>query len=616
MSNLNSEYQKLQDIQTQKILYFCDKIGHNDMSYAEKYLSQANWDERLAYNIFLQKHPNFIPSNHHHHHNEDLNNQNFQPQFAPPTQISHNRHNNQNKKENENEKNNYLIFNIGEALIKSEDNNGYNSDYINYLKMNLKGIEYNYERFLKILKIKSGIILFFNDESFNKIKEQIKKINEIYAHDCVIFPVLKNSPIGNELIQQLTILSSPCYFFCKYKDDKNFYLTGRMEGAFDINFFKESINKIKPKINNNLNSNNIKNNVNNNNANKSNNVNNINNNNKKDDKKNNENSIINIRKDLIKENINRQKKNVSNINKNNKSQINKKINNNNNRYNNNNINEDNKNIPPKNQNISEINKKNNNNGNNINYNDFYLGDSRDIPNLFLNNNNNNNYNYNYNNNPNMNNNYIDQNINLNPNPNPNIVNNNNSNNFNYNNNKYNNNINNNNNNENINNDPNILADSIYQLSDGKILAQREQKIKELERQQEEKERKEKEEKMKELEEEKRIKKLNQQYDKEAESAKKKLSQEPEEDNPNVCHILFKSPNGEKIIERRFLKTDKIRNLYDYVKSVGREIFTEPDSHDFDILSSDFPPKNLEGKKNNTLEEEGLFPNSILQIREK
>ena len=43
---------------------------------------------------------------------------------------------------------------------------------------------------------------------------------------------------------------------------------------------------------------------------------------------------------------------------------------------------------------------------------------------------------------------------------------------------------------------------------------------------------------------------------------------------------------------------------------------EPDATDFDLLSIGFPPTNLEDKKNSTLEKDGLFPNSILQIREK
>jgi hypothetical protein len=170
-------------------------------------------------------------------------------------------------------------------------------------------------------------------------------------------------------------------------------------------------------------------------------------------------------------------------------------------------------------------------------------------------------------------------------------------------------------NENIDKGHNIMADSIYGLSDGQILAKREKEIKELERQQLEKEEKEEEEKRKILEEEKRIKKLNNKYEYEAKIVKMFLSNEPKEDNPEACHIKFRHPDGEKIIERRFLKTDKIASLYDYVKSIGREIFMEEDAFDFELIGG-FPPKSLEDKKSNTLEDEGMFPNFILQIKEK
>ena len=158
----------------------------------------------------------------------------------------------------------------------------------------------------------------------------------------------------------------------------------------------------------------------------------------------------------------------------------------------------------------------------------------------------------------------------------------------------------------------MLRDSIYNLSDGQVLAKREQEMRRLEKMQEEKEREEKEKEKKKEEEKLKIKK----YEKEAEIAKMILVPEPDDNNPDTCHIKFRLPDGEKIVERKFLKTDKISVLYDYVKSIGREIFMEPDAIDFNIISIGFPPKNLENLKNSTLEKEGLYPNSILQIEEK
>ena len=165
---------------------------------------------------------------------------------------------------------------------------------------------------------------------------------------------------------------------------------------------------------------------------------------------------------------------------------------------------------------------------------------------------------------------------------------------------------------NINENDMKLRDSIYNLSDGQILAKREQEMRKLEKMQEEKERKKKKKKKKKEEEELQIKK----YEKEAEIAKLILAPEPDDNNPDTCHIKFRLPDGEKVMERKFLKTDSISVLYDYVKSIGREIFMEPDATDFNIISIGFPPKNLQNLKNSTLEKEGLYPNSILQIEEK
>ena len=44
-----------------------------------------------------------------------------------------------------------------------------------------------------------------------------------------------------------------------------------------------------------------------------------------------------------------------------------------------------------------------------------------------------------------------------------------------------------------------------------------------------------------------------------------LSEEPDESDPNTCHIKFRIPSGEKNIERRFLKTDKIDILFRFLK---------------------------------------------------
>ena len=58
----------------------------------------------------------------------------------------------------------------------------------------------------------------------------------------------------------------------------------------------------------------------------------------------------------------------------------------------------------------------------------------------------------------------------------------------------------------------------------------------------------------------------------------------------------------------------IKVLYDFIKSLGRDIFMEDEHHHFSLLQT-FPYKLFDEIQDNTLEQEGLFPNSVLQIKE-
>ncbi len=595
----SNNYQELENIQRQKINKFCSKIGDGTIERAERYLIAANWDENLAVQNFMNTHPNYIPPNQINYNFQPPQfNSNFQQQFAPSTQINQ-RYRSQISNENRNNQRNvanYLEFNIGQSLI-NRSNNEQSSNTLNYLRSNCKSMEKNFGNFLKVIKQRSGVVIIVNENN-SKIKEQIRLINSNLPHNCVIFPVINNSSIGNEFVQQLSIVSFPTYIFCKYKDGNNFYITDRMEGAFDISFFNDSISRNIPESNKNLNLNNSKNN----NIKK-----NENNNNKKEGSKN---LIKELKKDKY-FSLPNQNRNLRN------NQKNAGIQNKNNNQNNNNL-ENNKKDQPNIQNNLQY------NGNIMG--DIYLGDSREIPNLFNNDRNNNQMNYN-----NQNNNYpsyFNNNINnynpnnyYNPIPNYNynyffsdINNNNNNNNYNNNSNR-NNDSNRNNNKKDKSDDKNILTDSLYGLSDGQIYQKRENDMRKLEEEHEKKLKKEEEEEKKRLKIEEEEKEKRMKYEVEAEIEKMNLSEEPDESDPNTCHIKFRIPSGEKTIERRFLKTDKIDILFRFVKSKGAEIFTEPDSNDFTIISVGFPRKNLVDKKNNTLEQEGLFPNSLLQIEE-
>lgn len=91
---------------------------------------------------------------------------------------------------------------------------------------------------------------------------------------------------------------------------------------------------------------------------------------------------------------------------------------------------------------------------------------------------------------------------------------------------------------------------------------------------------------------------------------KTLPIEPSADNPESTQIIFRYPDMSSRCERRFLKSDKVRLLYDFVDSLGSDIFVESDKYD---LIQPFPYKCY-NEMDKTLEEEKLL-NAVLQIRE-
>ena len=143
------------------------------------------------------------------------------------------------------------------------------------------------------------------------------------------------------------------------------------------------------------------------------------------------------------------------------------------------------------------------------------------------------------------------------------------------------------------------------MSDGDILKKQEEEMKSLERKEQEKIKKKKQE-----EEEKKRKEIEEKN--KIESLIKQLPEEPNDDNPDKCIIMFRYPDGEKTVQRKFLRTDKISILYLYVKSLGREIYRE-NENGFSLVQP-FPFKSFNDLQENTLEQEGMFPNAVLQIR--
>jgi hypothetical protein len=157
-------------------------------------------------------------------------------------------------------------------------------------------------------------------------------------------------------------------------------------------------------------------------------------------------------------------------------------------------------------------------------------------------------------------------------------------------------------------------------SNAKIIKAQQEEMRRLEREEDDKKRrikfeeelrkqKEKEEHdlfLKRQEEEKRIHNMKLYM-------RKQLPVEPPTTEPSATHILFRFPDGINRAERRFFKQDKIQDLYNYIISLDDASFNNHEGK-FDLIQT-FPFVAFT-EKDRTLEEEKLFPNAVIQIREK
>ena len=428
------------------------------------------------------------------------------------------------------------------------------------------------EIFTNLLKTNKGVIILYNKDTFYKVFEQLDVINNDYQNNyinsIVIYPIIDNSIEGKNLINNMHINRFPCYLFCQYKSKDVFYIIDKMEGIFYLQTFK---NTLFPQIYN-SNINNIKNiSLNNNKFN--------NNIQSKQDKENN--------------NVNNNNKGIVNNNDQKNCFNNNQVNNNSNNYNNQ-IQIKNEDKISKNNNLfnkdlsllNNDNKKPENNNNQININQSINFNNKEnnishpsqpqqkkeyIPDY---------RNYEFEDN------FIYPGFNPNPiQPQPQIP-------------VY----------------PNNNLNDESLLSDSQLRKFQDNEMKKLEKMEEEKEKKERQEKEKIRKEEEEKKKREEKLKEDKEIFSMLIPPEPEDNNPDKCIIIFRLPDGEKNIQRKFLKTHKIAVLYDYIRSLGKEIYSDDEYNNFSIIQT-FPFKNFENKLNNTLEEEGLFPNSVLQIKE-
>jgi len=120
-----------------------------------------------------------------------------------------------------------------------------------------------------------------------------------------------------------------------------------------------------------------------------------------------------------------------------------------------------------------------------------------------------------------------------------------------------------------------------------------------------------EQKKKQKEEEERIIKENalkkKAEEEEMKNRRESLPVEPDIENPNACELAFRLPSGKRV-SRRFLKTNTIQTLYNYIS-----VLNEKDLKDETYEISQAVPKKSYINIKATLEEEGLTSKVALQV---
>mmetsp|Transcript_15896 Transcript_15896/g.23040 ORF Transcript_15896/g.23040 Transcript_15896/m.23040 type:complete len:384 (+) Transcript_15896:2-1153(+) len=152
-------------------------------------------------------------------------------------------------------------------------------------------------------------------------------------------------------------------------------------------------------------------------------------------------------------------------------------------------------------------------------------------------------------------------------------------------------------------EPQEIPEDPFLRQERLIREQQEKELKEAEeivRKQQKAER-ERQEKLKQEEAEK--KRIEEEKEKAKQEKLAKVGEEPPE-GPEVAHISFRLPTGQKQ-ERRFFKNQTVHTLYDYIATLDLE------SHE---IVTGFPLAVLSNLEN-TLEAEGLFPKAVVHIRQ-
>jgi hypothetical protein len=156
-------------------------------------------------------------------------------------------------------------------------------------------------------------------------------------------------------------------------------------------------------------------------------------------------------------------------------------------------------------------------------------------------------------------------------------------------------------------------------SHSSIIRKQNEEMRRLEQEEEEKKRRIKLEEEKRRQKEKEEKEMLRKKQEEQQRSRtmklfklKQLPVEPTADDKNSTHILFRCPDGIHRIERRFNKKDTVGDMYNFIESLDDVSFNQEGK--FELIQPF--PFALFNDKEKTLEEEKLYPNAVVQIREK
>jgi hypothetical protein len=230
----------LNDIQRQKIQYFNSIVNNRNENLAISYLNQANWNEAKAVELYYES--------------SSLSNSMSQNSDQPPNRPNNYRYVKAIKECHFYNDNNEDLLSQAFSYLKTTF--GYknkNSDLCDNLNGIVNGLVKGSNEFILKLKDKKGVIILYSQETYQKLIDNILLINQEYKFDTIIYPIINNSDEGENLIQQLKIYNFPCYLFCKYKNERIFYVTDIIQQKLNINQFKNCLSQLDQIVDNNNN---------------------------------------------------------------------------------------------------------------------------------------------------------------------------------------------------------------------------------------------------------------------------------------------------------------------------------------------------------------------------